>query len=59
MPDGPVIPKRVMVGAPPSDLPDEPLSYPGKPLAHRFLPTEKARRVEEERSPLHLPQLQL
>jgi hypothetical protein len=45
--EGPVVHKRILVGGPPSDLPDKPLVYPGKPLAHRFLPTEQVRRVEQ------------
>lgn len=45
MVEGPIIPKRT--GGPPSDLPDKQLSYPGKPLSHRYLPTEKVRIVEE------------
>jgi len=47
--EGPVVPKRILVGGPPSGLPDKPLVYPGKPLAHRFIPTEQVRRVEETR----------
>lgn len=47
--EGPVVHKRILVGGPPSGLPDKPLAYPGKPLAHRFIPTEQVRRVEETR----------
>jgi len=54
--EGPVVPKRILVGGPPSDLPGEHLTYPGKPLAHRFIPTETVRRVEETRS-LQQPKL--
>ena len=49
MAQGPVVPKRIMAGAPPSDLPDKPLAYPGKPLSHRFTPTENLRKFEEAR----------
>src|SRR4030042_3938830 len=49
--EGPVVHKRFLVGGPPSDLPDDRLSYPGKPLTHRFIPTESIRRVEVARAP--------
>src|SRR3990170_2518034 len=49
MAEGPLIPKRIDTSAPPTDLPDTQLSYPGKPLSHRYLPTEKSRKVEEPR----------
>ncbi|HEX7455875.1 MAG TPA: hypothetical protein VF303_00190 [Candidatus Nanoarchaeia archaeon] len=47
MMQGPVVHRRVEVGGPPSDLPEQPLQYPGKPLAHRFKPTEQPRKFEE------------
>jgi hypothetical protein len=34
----------------PSDLPEQQPKYPGKPLAHRFTPTDKPRLVEEDLS---------
>lgn len=49
MAEGPLIPKRIDASAPPTDLPDTQLSYPGKPLSHRYIPTEKSRKVEEPR----------
>ncbi len=47
MAQGPVVPKRLLVGGPPSALPDKPLEYPGKPLSRRFNPLEQTRKFEE------------
>jgi hypothetical protein len=47
MAQGPVVQKRVMVGGPPSDLPDKPLEYPGKPLSRRYNPLDQTRKFEE------------
>lgn len=47
MAQGPVVQKRVMVGGPPSDLPDKPLEYPGKPLTRRYNPLDQTRKFEE------------
>ncbi len=47
MAQGPVVPKRTLVGGPPSGLPDKPLEYPGKPLSRRFNPLEQTRKFEE------------
>ncbi|MCH7541796.1 hypothetical protein IH981_03450 [Patescibacteria group bacterium] len=44
---GPTFRKRTTLGGPPTDLPEQPLVYPGKPLAHRYTPTETSRRFEE------------
>jgi hypothetical protein len=49
MAQGPTIHKRV-VGGPPSDLPERPLEYPGKPLSRRFDPLEQTRKFEETKS---------
>lgn len=46
MTQGPEIHKRPG-DAPPSDLPEKPLAYPGKPLTHKFSPVEQVRHVEE------------
>ncbi|MEX0622079.1 MAG: hypothetical protein WD187_03805 [Candidatus Woykebacteria bacterium] len=49
MAEGPVVHRRIQAGGPPSDLPDKALYYPGKPLSHRYQPTEKTRRFEVPR----------
>ena len=46
MTQGPLVPKRTIDGGLPSDLPQQPLTYPGKPLAHRFNPLDQPRKFE-------------
>ena len=50
MEQGPFIRRRTAVGGPPSDLPEQPLLYPGKPLTRRFIPSNQSRKFEEDNS---------
>jgi len=50
MEQGPFIRRRTAVGGPPSDLPEQPLLYPGTPLTRRFIPPTQARKFEEDNS---------
>ena len=50
MDQGPYIPKRTTIGGPPTDLPEQPLLYPGTPLTRRFIPATQPRKFEEPKS---------
>ncbi|OGY27270.1 MAG: hypothetical protein A2Z42_00210 [Candidatus Woykebacteria bacterium RBG_19FT_COMBO_43_10] len=50
MEQGPIIRRRTAVGGPPSDLPEQPLLYPGTPLTRRFIPATQTRKFEEANS---------